>query len=361
MDNSIVFDKESAMSAFKCLMNMQDLEKDPKFGNLKAVYPLNTRYTVKKNNEIDSTFYTDKATSILAYALYRYDQDMNDFDETLFDRLISYTFDEHDLINDSQGEYSNFKGDMSFFDSKFWVHEQLYAYYSEFEILSSEENQEIFKRIESNEEIDDRVAIKKTENINGVEMDFYYLGSTFDDLTYQILEHDTNIVFLKERIPGNVLNAINLERDCNDIISIAYDCLPESEQKDSWAAYAEYTYGSVVMKNGYFEDVICHELGHHFDKINEVDLGPFYFTVDYNNGDFGKWDVLAKKYADEIETIRVGADISCGYYAEDMIDMHYEFYAEAFQLYFHSPETRAALPEKVRNTIEGEINKYANN
>ena len=40
---------------------------------------------------------------------------------------------------------------MSFFDSELWGYEQLYAYYSEFEILSSEENQEIFKRIQSNE------------------------------------------------------------------------------------------------------------------------------------------------------------------------------------------------------------------
>ena len=356
----ITYNKMSATNALKCLMQMRELENTPKFGELKSDYPKSTRYSIEESyKEIDSTFYTSKATSLLLYAMDLFSQDVTTEDE--LNLYIDFIGDIHDVTNDSSGEYANFNGDEYFLENEFGsIEENLYAYYSEFEVLTVEEEQEIFKRILSSEKISDRLAIKKTENINGEEIDFYYLGGNWHDLSSQMLEHEYNVEFLSDRMPSNLLSSINNNRGCNDIISIAYDCLPREEKEATWAAYAEYTYGSIVLKSGLFDQVICHELGHHFDTINNVDLGLTYFTVDYNRGNFGKWDLLAKKYADDIFTIRTGADISCGYEPDEMRDMHYEFYAEAFQLYFYSPETRAALPEKVRKTIEAEIEKYAN-
>ena len=52
------------------------------------------------------------------------------------------------------------------------------------------------------------------------------------------------------------------------------------------------------------------------------------------------------------------SEINCGYIPDAMREKHTEFYAEAFQLYFYSPETRAALPKAVREEIERELEMY---
>ena len=362
----IIYKETNAKNAFKCLMNMQKLENSPKFGELKCEYPKTNRYTLEYNNEIDSTFYTDKATSILAYAIRLYACDVKiDFDEEIYKISDLYSHglnDEHDFINDSKGEYANFNGDLSILESEksgLFAMDKLYAYYSEFQTLSEEEEQEIFKRLKLSEDPDYKIAIKKNSTINGVDMDFYYLTGTNYDLSREIYEHDLKVKYLEDRFSENVLTTINNTRDCNDII-IASRKFSYSEKVQNAAAFADREYGSIVVKNGYFEDSICHEMGHMFDRTNELDLvGGLVITTDYNNGNFGKWDLLAKKYSDDIATVRKGADISCGYDADAMRKKHNEFYAESFQLYFYSPETRAALPEKVRDTLEKELNKYA--
>jgi len=145
----------------------------------------------------------------------------------------------------------------------------------------------------------------------------------------------------------------------NDIIMLGSEFYERKvTDPNSFAAYT-WRKGNIVVKDNYFCDSIIHELGHKFDDTNMIDIGDGYLNFDYSWLNIGIWDKLAIKYAENIETIRIGADISCGYSTSDLLKKHNEFYAEAFQLYFYSPETRAALPEAVRNRIETEINKWA--
>lgn len=356
----IIYKEINAKNAFKCLMIMQRYENFDNFGELKCDYPKTNRYTLEYNNDIDSTFYTDKATSILAYAISLYSTDIeSDFAKEIYELSWLYSnglnFD-YDFINDSKGEYANFNGDLSILESGLLSLDRLYAYYSEFQTLSEDEEKKIFKRLYLSEYPDFRIAIKKTTTINGVDTDFYYLTSTYYDLGREIYEHDLKAKYLEDRFSESVLTAINNSRRSNDIIIASRDF---SYSDPNFAAFAEYRYGSIVVKEGYFEDSICHEMGHMFDRTNDSLFEQLSSGPDYNAFNFGKWDLLAKKYSDDIATIRKGADISCGYDADKMRDKHSEFYAESFQLYFYSPETRAALPEEVRNTLEKELSKYA--
>ena len=125
--------------------------------------------------------------------------------------------------------------------------------------------------------------------------------------------------------------------------------------------YAVSPDGYIGVYGDNFTETICHELGHLFDKLNVEFIFGNPWSPDYNKFNLGVWDKLTEEYADEIYSIRIGADIGCGYSVEGMYDKHTEFYAEAFQLYFYSPETRAALPEEVRERIEWELEEYVYN
>lgn len=366
----INYEPSSALNAMRCLLNMQKFENIQNFGKI-GEHTLSGRYFIKNyTDKIDSRFYTDMATSILGYTMQLFNDRYNDFGDTFndefLDEYIDYIYDEHDLINNSYGDFSNFDGDFSFLESDMYVAEALYAYYSEFQLVENDERNDIINRL-SNLDNHNEIVIKKTENINGVNMDFYYVSDHLNEFIDYFIQHDYNTNFYRDRMPGNILDSITTKMGEIDIITVThkyYNSMMAKinflEPDRKWAAYADYSNKCIVVKGYNFTEVICHETGHFFDQLNSIDLGLVNISLDYTNFvDLGRWDRLAEKYADDIATIRKGADISCGYNAEDMRDMHYEFYAEAFQLYFYSEETRAALPNAVIEQLENEIEKYA--
>ena len=381
MSNGIVYDVATVENAMRCLLDMQALEETPNFGKLtyksSSDVP-NNRYNIEEyKDRIDSTFYTDMATSTLIYTM---DFLRNNFDEQFSWDMLGdiyeygiYDYDGVDLINDSEGEFADFNGDNSILQlDGISTFKTLYAYYNEFKLISGEEKQHFIDNEVGYKEgryglyTDFEMILKKTENINGTEVNFYYVGDDTFRMSLQLSEHESNINFLNDRMPGNVLNAI-LDNGADDIniVTFSKDCFSDGSddepKKSNWAGMAythlDYNYGNIFINADCFDEAVIHEFGHLFDKVNAGDFLTFDYSID---GKFGIWDIYAEKYAEDIATIRMGADISCGYDADSMKEKHYEFYAEAFQLYFYSEETRAALPEKVRNRIETEIRRYAN-
>lgn len=376
MGNGIVYDVATVENAMRCLMDMQELEETPNFGKLtyksSSDVP-NNRYNIEEyKDRIDSTFYTDMATATLIYTM---DFLRNHFGEQFSWDVHTYIYEYGindyegvDLINNSEGEFADFNGDSSILELGITaVFKQLYAYYNEFELISGEEkekfitNEVVYKEGRFGLYTDFGMILKKTENINGTDVNFYYVGDDTFYMSLQLGRHESNINFLNDKMPGNVLNAI-LDNGADDIniVTFSKDCFSDGSVNElknaNWAglAFNVGNYGNIFIRHNYFNDSVIHEIGHLFDRVNIFDIR----TLDYG-WNIGVWDKLAEKYAEDIATIRKGADISCGYEASEMRAKHNEFYAEAFQLYFYSEETRAALPEKVRNRIETEIEKYA--
>ena len=366
--NGLSYDYESLTNAMYCLLKMQELEDKKDFGKIKNEYQ-SKRYTapVYRNN-IDCTFYTDMATSTLGYTIWyiRNISENSDWFPDDMEHLLARYYDDgsHDLVNDSEGEYADFEGDMNIFDADIFTYEALYAYYNEFELVTGD------KIVEELGAADDvpRIILRKKEDINGEKISFYYIGYNFWDIGEQLIQHDYNTHFLEERIPGEVLDLIKEHYVSHHIITVGEVYYAENnfdKQIDgiTWAgiAYSHPQEGYIGVKGDYFTEVICHEYGHLFDYYNVKWIGDsdYYITQDYKKSNSGTWDLLTKEYADEIYTIRKGADIGCGYDVEGMLDDHNEFYAEAFQLYFYSEETRAALPKEVREQIEKELKRDA--
>ena len=383
MSNGIVYDVATVENAMRCLIYMKVLEKMPNFGKLtyKSSSDFsNNIYNIEEyKDRIDSTFYTDMASYTLMYTM--------NFLEDEFIEQFSLLAEEYyqlkgvDIINDSEGEFADFNGDSSILELDLHniispMH-SFYAYYNEFELVSGEEKVKFITNEVGYEEgkyglyTDFGMILKKKENINGSEINFYYVSDTSRGTSRQLDEHQSKVKYLSDRIPGNIFNAIlDKGADSIDIVTFAKDCFSngsdDEPKKANWAgrAFKGDNYGNIFLGQSYFDDVVIHEIGHLFDDVNAItlDLGSSYVfsaSLDYNAYNFSYWDIYAEKYAEDIATIRKSADISCGYEASGMRAKHNEFYAEAFQLYFYSEETRAALPEKVRNRIETEIEKYA--
>ena len=368
--NKIVYEPLSALNAMRCLLNMQNLEGKPNFGKLKyksSFVNIKNRYIIENyKDKIDSTFYTDTATSILGYTIQKFDEMFYGFQD-IFDDYYSYIDDEHDLINDSEGEYGDFKGDDSIFEDIEGMSEafRLYAYYSDFEIITDDEKEKLLTddllwMTSKNNKISGNFdfIFKKKENINGSVVNFYYVSDQLWQIDTKLLQHDYNLNFLSDRIPGNVLEWSKFKHgdDCLNITTLCMSCLGYGRERIEWAGLALTNSANIYLNDNYFTDAICHEIGHLVDNssmISQDVMSPIFFE----NG--GKtWDILADEYADDIATIRIGADISCGYAADQMKEMIQEFYAESFQLYFYSEETRSALPKDIRGKIEGEIENY---
>lgn len=363
--NGISYDYESLTNAMYSLLKMQELEDKTniKITNIKNGYK-SKRYTAPVyENTIDSSFYTDKATSILGYTIWCIHciSENHDWFSDDMEHLLGMYFYEgsHDLVNDSEGEFDNFEGDMSLFDTDLLTYHALYAYYNEFELKTGDT---IVKELGAADDVP-RIILRKKEDINGVKISFYYIGYDFYDIGVQLIQHDYNTRFLEERMPGEVLATIKDHYDSHYIVTVGNNYYNANNANDfkGWAgvAYWEPEKGYIAVKGDYFTEVICHEYGHLFDAYNFTFIGMFMITPDYNNIKLGTWDRLAKKYADDIYTIRKGADIGCGYDVEGMLEYRHEFYAEAFQLYFYSEETRAALPKEVREQIEKELERDA--
>ena len=363
--DKIYFDSSSALTALRCLLDMQKLESISNYGKIED-HPLSNRYHIENyTDKIDSTFYTDMATSILGRTIsFLSMQDGLDY-SGMFDGEINADYldylhnDQHDLLNNSEGEFGNFDGDTSLFDTRMGPGASLYAYYSEFQLVKPDERQDIIDRLNvpDNEFL---YIVKKPEDINGVEMDFYYVGFGLPALEEQLLQHDYNTTFYSDRMPGNVMEAITSKYVENDIITVSERCWRSriDGRFMNAVAYADWFNGCIVVRDNYFTDAIIHETGHLFDRTNQIDIGGGrYLDYDYMPLDLGTWDMVAETYADDIASIRESIDTDAGYAGDTMREYHYEFYAEAFRLYFYSEETRAALPEKVRRLIENEIDK----
>jgi len=352
-DDKINYSRSNAEGAIRCLKDLQALEDTPNFGVLtynKNLKDGNHRYDEPVyDDKIDSTFYTDMATATLVYTMKVFHDSFGDRFSIDIAKYIENYFTEgsHDLVNDSSGEYADFDGDMSLFDANLHVADSLYAYYNEYQLVTGDEERTIngYTYLDGDET---KIVLKKTTDINGVDMDFYYVGEDFYDFSTKLLQHDYNANYLAERMPGEVLEAITSKTGVNDIVTMTETMYDVSDSNKNWVAYAN-SVGYIVVKDDYFIETICHEIGHQFDWLNR---GAGITIVN------GTWDKLADKYAEDIYSIRIGADIGCGYYPEEMKEMHTEFYAEAFQLYFHSPETRAALPKEVRDAIEQELEMH---
>jgi len=352
-DDKINYNPVNAQNALLCLKQLQEYENTPNFGELRYESPKdfkNKRYDEPEYyNEIDSTFYTDVATTTLAYTMKIFAKMGDTYSENVKKYLEDYfTEGTHDLVNDSSGEYSIFNGDSTLFDANLDIADSLYAYYNEYQLVTGDEEKKINDYTYLDGDIP-KIVLKKTTDINGVDMDFYYVGDSICDFSAQLLQHDYNVTFLAERIPGEILELPIIKTGTNDIVTVTEDIYNVMNKDKGWAGYNNILNGHIVVREDYFTDVIFHEFGHSFDRLNQD------FSNDYNNNNTGTWDKLTEKYADDIYTIRKGADISAGYKADGMREKHNEFYAEAFQLYFYSPETRAALPKEVRETIEEEL------
>jgi len=361
-DDKINYNRSNAESAIRCLKDLQTLEDTPNFG----VLNYNSSNNLKNNRydepvydgKIDSTFYTDMATATLAYTMKAFYDSFGDrFSVDVVAYIENYfTYGSHDLVNDSSGEYADFEGDMSLFDANLHVADSLYAYYNEYQLV---DNGYDISRINSITYLDGdepKIVLKKTDNINGVDMDFYYVGVNFNDFSTKLLQHDYNANFLEERMPGEVLEAVVSKTGNNEIVTVTENIYNEMNTDKGYVAYACYWRGAVVVRDDYFTDAICHEIGHLFDYVDCENPDDFYESYDYDNNT-GTWDKLAEKYAGDIALIGLCFGIG-GYLPSSMRKMHYEFYAEAFQLYFYSPETRAALPKEVRDAIEQELEMY---
>lgn len=368
--DTISYNPDIVSNAMRALKEIQLYEDTADYAKLKNDLTINCtskRYFMHKhNNLIDSTYYTDVATTTLAYNIWIFYNKFNDsFDNDIISDVNNYfIYGSHDLSNDSFSFFGGATGDMDLFESDLFIGDALYAYYNEYEIIDNENRYEdLMNRIDADVD-DEYVIFRKVEYINGERMEFYYVGVNFYDISSQMLHHEYNSNFLAERFDGEILDAISDHYPIGDeIIIVSNECRRDIEEENSTtAAYAAFPEGYIVVYNDCFTETICHEFGHLFDDLNMVDLilGLTY-SPDYNNGNFGKWDKLTEEYAEAIYSIRIGADIGCGYSVEGMYDKHYEFYAEAFQLYFYSPETRAALPEVVRERIEWELEEYAYN
>lgn len=388
MSDQISYDVETVENAMRYLKKMQDLENIPNYGKLTHNPKTNKRYTIEEyKDRIDSTFYTDMATSTLAYTIYFLKNKLGaEFNVGIVDYCNLYaTKGTHDLENNSEGEFAKFNGDESIFANLDGIVDifQLYAYYNEFELLTGKEKKEYidknFARLNKYPKeygiySDFELIFKKKEKINGEEINFYYVSDEYFDMSEQMLLHDYNKKFLGDRFSGDLLDAIKSRSKTKglDIVTFSENCFSngtsDEPYKVSWAGLAYMDSGeNIIVRSNYFSDVICHELGHLFDMVNTIDVGVGWLTTDYmaisifgHTIDVGVWDKLADTYADDIAEIRMSAKIPAGYNAEQMKELHTEFYAEAFQLYFYSPETRAALPKKVRERIEKEINEYTN-
>lgn len=354
MENSyeIVFDKDSSKAAIECLMNMVELERTPKFGSLKNEYAKTNRYKIEENNVIDSRYYTDKSTTLLFYAIGLYAHDDQWICDNILDFQDKFIGFGHD-IKDNSIELK--KEDISIFEVSDLIKIDLFpvlnAVYNGYELLNEKEEEELVQTLAYGlSDIECNAILKKTEIINGVKKTFYYFSSNTFDVYRQTSNHEYYADYIEERFSHDILKSLSDNANGNDIIIIS----PDYCKSMGAAAYANTGRGHIVINEDYYEDTICHEIGHIFDF--KVSFDPFYFDIHPFN--IGLWDSLANKYADDVATIRRDADISCGYSAEDMEEQHREFYAEAFQMYFYSPETRAALPEKIRKTIEYEINRF---
>ena len=223
MNDKIVYDVISIEKSMRCLMNMQELENTPNFGKLTYKSPdgvPNNRYNIEEyKDRIDSTFYTDMATSTLAYTTFFLKNNFGEeFDSDVFNYCNLYAMNgTHDLVNDSEDGFDDFNGDEYIFENLDGVIDlfKLYAFYNEFQLVLDEEKNKFVedklwftdgsggKGIYS----DFSIVLKKRENINGSFVDFYYVSDRYFDISEQMIQHDYNKKFLGDRIPGNVLNA----------------------------------------------------------------------------------------------------------------------------------------------------------
>ena len=371
-NDTINYFPSNVENAFNCLLNMNELEKKPNFGKLKYVESKDTsnkRYDIEEyKDKIDSSFYTDKATVTLAYTIKALQDNFGEFENSdIDDKYWKYFgYDEiHDLSNDSEGEFANFSGDESLLNSKELVGPfmKLYAYYNEFQLLSDNEKGKFVNKPYPTIIAKGNI-IKKTEVINGVEMDFYFVfGDRLRQFHDLMLLHEHNMQFLEDRIPGNVLDAIVKRYGENDIITISQgyvDQMRQYEDNDWWAGKAYRYDGRMIIKDSWFTEAICHEMGHLFDWVGNT-VFDGYLQYDYFSifgREVGMWQQLAEKYADDIYTIGVNNALKAGYSPDKTREKDWEFYAEAFRMYFYSPETKAALPSAVRAAIEKEIFTY---
>lgn len=368
--DKIYYNPDTMAAAMKKLKEIQQFEDITDYGMLKndlAKSCSSKRYYMHVYKpSIDSTYFTDVATTTLAYNIWIFYNKFNqEFPEGTIEDVQNYFIHgSHDLSKDEKNTHKY--NDLDIFDSELFIADALYAYYNEYEIITNPDKISELAGKASSELGDNVIMLEKSEMINGEKIKFYYLGTDFYDISGYLLQHDYNAAFLADRIPGNIFDALDKHYDDegetgDEIITISNSYYESyCTFNDNWAAYADYN-GYIVVKDNYFTETICHEFGHLFDDLSMIELGAIsLYGGDYDNfGLFGKWDKLAKKYADDIYTIRVGANIGCGYSEKEMLEQHNEFFAEAFQLYFYSEETRAALPVEIRDRIEYEINKYA--
>ena len=293
----------------------------------------------------------------------QYDFDLSELDNALTGKYWEYINGVHDLTNNSMGKFDSIKVDSSILNLNLFEEDKLYLYYNGFEIADENKQDEIISnfweiKMAENPNI---LTLKKSEDINGVLIDFYYLCSgPFDVLNYAS-KHNQYTNFLESTVPGNVLNAIYSNSNRDEIIMLP-DSVITNADTAPFGAYANWS-GEIVVRNDVFFDAIRHELGHRFDSISNnninflgKDIGINYVS-DYTASNMGKWDLLAKKYSYDVSTLIDGANIERD--AEAMKNGPKEFYANVFQLYYSGDEKREALPKKVRNALEFEINKYA--
>lgn len=385
--NGLNYDYESLTNAMYCLLKMQELEDTKDFGKIKNGYK-SKRYTAPVyENTIDSTFYTDMATSTLGYTIWRIrniSENHDWFPDDLEGLLATYyNKGSHDLIDDTENIFDHFyhpifdffdqSGDMRLFDSGLFMHEALYAYYNGFYLVTDKETDSMIVDALDARSEEPRIILNKPENINGETIDFYYIGNNFYDIGGQLIKHDYNARFLEERMPGEALDAINDYYDNHYIVNVGNDYY-EANGFEGWAGLAwsgSPSAGRIAVMGDYFSDVILHEYGHIFDYIidqYEDEDGNIVndYEIVYNNegkrvykGIWGVWDQLTVKWADKIFNSRQEAEIKAGYHWLELMGKHKEFYAEVFQLYFYSDETRAALPKEVRETLEEELERIA--
>lgn len=368
--DKITYDVDSLVNAFNYLMQLQELEDIPKYGKLKYEGEKSKRYIMDEYvDTIDSTFYTDMATSTLAYTMKFFAERFGEVysevysDGVYYDGVYNaicryFTDGSHDLTNDSEGEFANFEGDDSLFDANLDIDESLYAYYNEFQLVTGEQEQDLINNNLFNEKEDKgRIALKRTDKINDGEIDFYYVGFDFYDISDNLLQHDYNVKFLSEKdIPKKVLES---GKD-NDIITLTRGYYENTDRNPAAVAYtikAGEHRGNIIVKADWFTDAICHELGHRFDRgIEYNSLSPL-MPIPKNFFRNETWNRLVETYAEQLSTFIPGAG-TCD--PSFLIEYPHEFYARVFHTYFYSPETRATLPAKVRKQIEAEINKYTN-
>lgn len=354
MSNTVVYDVDVVENAMRCLLDMHKLEETLNFGKLtykpSSDIP-NNRYNIEEyKDRIDSTFYTDMSTSTLIYTI---DFLRNNF-LVKFDiptDVYNYGINNVDLINDSESEFANFNGDSSILElDDISEPFKLYAYYNEFDLIIGDEREKFFDRYDeylngvydyTGMNSDYEIILKKNENINGSEVNFYYVSDIYWDISEQMLQHDYNVEFLRDRISGGVLESAKAgypDIDTVEILTFSKSCF-----EGGFSSWAGMNFGpSIFIANGYFDYAICHEIGHGFD---------------HGSWNTDEWNMLAQEYADDISMI-TDSFVGIGYSANEMKVAVSEFYAESFQCYFYSEETKAALPNKIRVKLDKELEKY---